>query len=74
MGDYTSVKFEDLAKGELWDGIVECNLICLECKQKNFDQKLSMVAVAVSCKNIVIVYLIKRPVARKASNMRAQSL
>lgn len=34
MGDFTSVKFQDLAKGELWDDIVEYNFICPECKQK----------------------------------------
>lgn len=34
MGNFTSVKFQDLAKGELWDDIVEYNFICPQCKQK----------------------------------------
>ncbi|MCT6698394.1 hypothetical protein [Rheinheimera sp. 4Y26] len=34
MGGFTSVQFRDLAKGELWDDIVEYNFICPECKQK----------------------------------------
>lgn len=57
MGDYTSVKFEDLAKGELRDDIVEYNFICLECKQNiACDQKLTIVATAVGHKAELMSY------------------
>lgn len=34
MGSYTSVPFQNLADGELWDDIVEYNFHCPKCRQQ----------------------------------------